>query len=71
MCSAWICNKLYVTSQEVLRLAERGAHVSHHGYSELGKLREIEVLQTGRINWEEGLIRCVFLGQASSEIGTR
>lgn len=35
-----------------------GLYVLRHGYSEL---REIEVSQTGRINWEEGLIRRVFL----------
>lgn len=72
MCSVWIGVKLYVTCQEVLRLsmAERGPHVLHRNLSELRKLREIEVLRKGRINWEEGLIKCVFLGQASPDIGT-
>lgn len=40
-------SKSYVTGQEVLRLAERGTHVSHHSYSELGKLRETEALRAG------------------------
>lgn len=59
-------NKLYVTGQEVLRLDERGTHVSHHSYSELGKLREIEALRTGIVEQIKQ-----FLGQANSEIGKR